>query len=109
MKSKLAPLLLLILVLCLTACDLEAGKQVSWDTKPGIIMNSMTYCADGGDVVDVLPEGFVYTGDVTEEIAGDLTNLIGCKIYRSENHAGYYIYQPMDWKDGQWGYVRYIH
>ena len=109
MKKGIVYLLVLAWMLCLAACNPKADEQISWDAKPGIIMNGITYCADSRDVIDVLPEDFVYVGDVTAEIAGHLTDLIDCKMYRSENHAGYYIYQQMEWKDGQWAYVRYIH
>ena len=107
--KRIVCFILLTLVLSLSACGPEADERISWDAKPGIIMNGTVYTTNGADVVDALPEGFVYVGDVTEEIAGNLPDLIGCKMYRSENHAGYYIYQQMSWKDGQWGYVRYIH
>ena len=117
MRKGFVYLLVLALAFCLAGCleglTPETTEQIHWDTKPHLVINGMTYSTNG-DAVESLPENAVYVGDVTAEQAVNLPQLVGCKIYRSEDYAGYFIYQEYGFmKDNKtcysWCYVRYVH
>ena len=117
MRKGFVCLLVLALAFCLAGCleglVPETTEQIHWDTKPHLLINGMHYSTNG-DVLETLPENAVYVGDVTAEQAVNLPNLVGCKIYRSEDYAGYIVYHKFGiTKDNEtridWCYVRYVH
>ena len=117
MRKWMILCMLLIFALCLAGCvnGNEPDEPEAWDTKPHLCVDGISYDTRG-HAVDTLPEGYVYVGDLTAEDAGTLTDLVGCKMYRSEEESGIYLYQQwatvvgdtMDWNKLRWCYVRYV-
>ena len=96
----------------------ESSLPHKWDVRPMIIMDGKKYI-DVGWPVNVLPEGYGYVGDLTEEEAFN-TDLAGKRMYAAAaggDREDFYLYQECgtpvseDTIDGtkrQWAYMQWI-
>lgn len=111
----LAAMMPLALVGCSSGKSLE---KTTGDIAPRLTIEGTNYVAPYMPVNE-LPEGYVYTTDITEEQAND-TGLAGCKMYdipERDSLPDFYVYQEcgtpidentIDSTKIQWAYVQWV-
>lgn len=120
MKRIISTLMIFCLIFSLAACS--TGKTNETDTTytgaPKIVINGNEYFADIASIVNELPEGYEYGGELTEEQL-KYAYIDGTEYYfdkQRENLYDFYVYQecgtPVDNENvdnskRQWAYVKW--
>jgi hypothetical protein len=122
MKKLIAVMLCLVLVFSLVGCGAKsstsANSENPYNGAPKIVLNGCDYFAPYLTILNELPEGYTYAGELTDE-EKKYADIDGSQYYildGAETIDDFYVYQEcgtpisdteLDNTQRQWAYVKW--
>jgi hypothetical protein len=122
MKRLIATMLCFVLVFSLVGCGAKsstsANSETPYNGAPKIVLNGCDYFGTELAILNELPEGYTYAGELTDE-EKKYTGIYGSSYYileGAETIDDFYVYQEcgtpisdneVDGTQRQWAYVKW--